>query len=117
MGKMPYIDWKEWATKRPKWIREDLGTTFERFVERKWQDALNVAAAEPQPWEPEGPKKERVTSSKAAAEKVPQGHKGVGKTVGAANMVTQQPSDGASCLHGELRPGGQKVPGSAADRM
>ncbi len=64
MGKMPYADWKEWATKRPEWIQEDLGATFERFGrERKWQDALNVAAAEPQPWEPEGPKRERVTSN------------------------------------------------------
>jgi hypothetical protein len=95
MGKMPYADWKEWATKRPEWIREDLGAAFERFVERKWQDALNVAAAEPQPWEPKGPKRERVTSSKAAVEKAPQGHNGIGKTVGAANMVTQQPPDGA----------------------
>jgi hypothetical protein len=91
MGKMPYADWKEWATKRPEWVREDLGTTFERFVERKWQDALNVAAAEPQPWEPEGPRRERTTVGKAAAEKGPQGHKGVIKTVGAANVVTQQP--------------------------
>jgi hypothetical protein len=35
MGKMPYIDWREWATKRPEWIKEDLGVAFERFVERK----------------------------------------------------------------------------------
>jgi hypothetical protein len=34
MGKMPYTDWKEWATKRPEWIQEDLGPAFERFVER-----------------------------------------------------------------------------------
>jgi hypothetical protein len=64
-------------------------------VERKWHDALNMAAAEPQPWELEGPKKGRATSSRATAEKVPQGHKGIGKTVGAANVVTQQPPDGA----------------------
>ncbi len=70
-------------------MREDLGTTFERFVERKWQDALNVATAEPQPWQPEGPK--RATTGKTAVEKAPQGHKGVGKAVGAANVVTQQP--------------------------
>ncbi len=91
MGKIPYTDWREWATKRPEWVREDLGTAFERFVERKWKDALNVAAAEPLPWEPEGPKKEKMTSSKAVAEKAPQGQRGVTKTVGAANVVTQQP--------------------------
>jgi hypothetical protein len=88
MGKMPYTDWRECATKRLEWVREDLGAAFERFVEWKWQDALNVATAEPQP---EGPKKEKMTSSKAAAEKAPQGQKGVAKTVGA---VTQQPTWG-----------------------
>jgi hypothetical protein len=46
IGKMPFADWKEWATKRPKWIRGDLGVAFEAYVERKWKDALNVAAAE-----------------------------------------------------------------------
>ncbi len=91
MGKMPYTDWREWATKRPERVREDLGAAFERFIERKWQDALNVAAAEPQPWEPEGPKREKAVSNKAAVEKAPQGHKGVANTVGAANVVTQQP--------------------------
>ncbi len=35
MGKMPFTDWKEWATRRPEWIRGDLGTAFEGFVERK----------------------------------------------------------------------------------
>jgi hypothetical protein len=57
MSKMPYSDWKEWATRRPEWLREDLGPAFKGFVERKWQDALNVAAAKPQPW---GVEKEKV---------------------------------------------------------
>jgi hypothetical protein len=92
MGKTPYADWREWATKRPEWVREDLGAAFKRFVERKWQDTLNVAASEPQPWEPEGPKKEKTTSSKATAEKAPQGQKGIAKAVAAANVVTQQPT-------------------------
>jgi hypothetical protein len=95
MSKMPYTDWKEWARKRPERIQENLGPTFERFVERKWQDALSVAAAEPQPWELEGKRKEKVTSSKTTAEEVPQGHKGIGKTVGAAIVVTQQSPSGA----------------------
>ncbi len=50
MSKMPYADWKEWATKRPNWMQQDLTSAFERFVERKWQDALNVAAVEPSSW-------------------------------------------------------------------
>ncbi len=50
MSKMPYTDWKEWATKRPDWMQQDMAMTFERFIEKKWQDALNVAAAEPPSW-------------------------------------------------------------------
>jgi hypothetical protein len=34
-SKMLYTDWKEWATKRPDWMQQDVATTFERFVERK----------------------------------------------------------------------------------
>jgi hypothetical protein len=58
---MPYADWKEWAMKRPEWMREDLGPMFKKFVERKWQDTLNMAAAEPQPW---GPEKRRPPRAK-----------------------------------------------------
>ncbi len=69
-------------------MREDLGQTFEKFVERKWQDALNVAAAEPQPW---GHEREKTTTGKAAVEKAPQAHKGINKTTDAVNVVNQQP--------------------------
>jgi hypothetical protein len=47
MSKMPCSDWKEWATRRPDWLQQDVAATFERFVKKKWQDALNVATAEP----------------------------------------------------------------------
>ncbi len=30
LGKMPYTDWKEWATRRPDWMRQDVATAFER---------------------------------------------------------------------------------------
>jgi hypothetical protein len=98
MSKMPYADWKEWATKRPEWMREDLGPTFEKFVEWKWQDALNVAAAEPQPW---GLEKERTVTAKGAAEKASQGHKGTNKTTGIVNVVNQQPPHRARSPTGE----------------
>jgi hypothetical protein len=91
MSKMPYTDWKEWAKKRPEWMGEDLGPTFEKFVERKWQDALNVATAGPQSW---GLEKERVTAAKGATEKVSQGYKGTAKVTGAVNVVNQQPPRG-----------------------
>jgi hypothetical protein len=48
MGKMPFADWKEWATKRPEWAQGNLGAAFEAYIERNWKDTLNVAAAESQ---------------------------------------------------------------------
>ncbi len=95
MGKMPFSDWKEWATKRPEWVRGDLGVAFKGFVEKKRRDALNVAAAEPQAWEPEAPKKDRGHSDKpaggrAAGEKPAPNTRGLARTVGAANVVIQQ---------------------------
>jgi hypothetical protein len=66
MGKMPYTDWKEWATRRPKWMHEDLGSAFEEFVERKWQDALNIAAAEPSSW---GVEKEKTNLGKGTLDR------------------------------------------------
>ncbi len=47
MGKVPFTDWEEWATGRPGWIHEDIGDAFDKFVEQKWKNALNVVAAEP----------------------------------------------------------------------
>jgi hypothetical protein len=68
-------------------------------VERKWRDALNIAAAELQAWEPDAPRKDRGLPDKSAGgqatgERPPSGTKGPTKAVGAANVVTQQPSWG-----------------------
>jgi hypothetical protein len=49
MSKMPYTEWKEWATRRPDWLQQDVTSAFEGFVERKWQDALSITAAGPTP--------------------------------------------------------------------
>jgi hypothetical protein len=87
MSKMPYTDWKEWATKRPDWMQENLTSAFEKFVERKWQDALNVAAAEPSTW---GAEKEKTSSNRGAQDKATYGSKGVPKATGAVNVVEQE---------------------------
>jgi hypothetical protein len=76
MSKMPHTDWKEWATRRPEWMRGDLALGFERFIERKWQDALNVAAAKPPSWSSE---KEKGGASR-----------GMPKATGAVNVVEQE---------------------------
>jgi hypothetical protein len=50
LAKMPPSDWRQWARKRPTWMREAIEEAFWNFVDQKWRDALNVAAAEPPSW-------------------------------------------------------------------
>jgi hypothetical protein len=87
MSKMPYTDWKEWATRRSEWMQEDLASAFEKFVERKWQDALNIAAAELTPW---GMEKEKTNYGKGAPDKVTYASRGVPKVTGAVNVIEQE---------------------------
>ncbi len=87
MSKMPYADWKEWATKRPDWMQQDVATTFERFVEKKWQDALNVAAAEPACW---NVGREKFSPNGGAQDKTAPTSKGTLKVTGAVNVVEQK---------------------------
>ncbi len=89
MSKMPYTDWKEWATKRPDWVQQDMASAFERFVERKWQDALNVAAAELASW---SLGKGRTSPGGGAPDKIIPTSKGTLKVTGAVNVVEQKAS-------------------------
>jgi hypothetical protein len=50
LAKMPPNDWRQWAKERPTWMREAIEEAFWSFVDQKWRDALNVAAAEPTGW-------------------------------------------------------------------
>jgi hypothetical protein len=86
MGKMPYTDWKEWAMRRPDWLQQDVTAAFEGFVERKWQDALNVAAAEPASWRGDG---EKASSGMPPPDRITSTSKGVLKVTGAVNVVEQ----------------------------
>ncbi len=47
---MPANDWRQWARERPLWIGSVIEEAFWTFVDQKWRDALNVAAAEPTGW-------------------------------------------------------------------
>ncbi len=47
LARMPPTDWHQWARERPVWMREAVEEAFWNFVDQKWRDALNVAAAEP----------------------------------------------------------------------
>jgi hypothetical protein len=50
LARMPPTDWRQWARERPNWMREATEEAFWNFVDQKWRDALNVAAAEPPAW-------------------------------------------------------------------
>jgi hypothetical protein len=50
LAKMPPSDWRQWARERPMWMREAIEEAFWNFIDQKWRDALNVAAAGPPSW-------------------------------------------------------------------
>jgi hypothetical protein len=50
LARMPPTDWRQWAKERPNWMREVTEEALWSFVDQKWRDALNVAAAEPTAW-------------------------------------------------------------------
>ncbi len=50
LAKMPPSDWRQWARERPAWMREAIEEAFWNFIDQKWRNALNVAAAEPPSW-------------------------------------------------------------------
>jgi hypothetical protein len=113
MGKMPHVDWKEWATKRPDWMRQDATTGFEAFIERKWLDALNVAAAEPASWKGDG---ERAVGGARAPDKAASSGRGVLRVTRAVNVVEQRdPPRSPSPPVGALFR--QEVPGPKPDQM
>ncbi len=64
-----------------------MTSAFERFVKRKWQDALNVAAAEPASW---GLGRERPSPGGGAQDKVVPSSKRTLKVTGAVNVVEQR---------------------------
>jgi hypothetical protein len=89
MSKMPYTDWKEWATKRLERMQEDLASAFKKFVERKWQDVLNIAAAEPSPWNKEKGS-EKTNSGRGTSDSATPPSRGAPKVSGAVNVVEQE---------------------------
>ncbi len=65
---------------------QDTALAFEEFIEKKWQDALNIAATEPTPWRGDGEK-----GAKAAHAPERAGGEGQGtlKLTGAVNVIEQ----------------------------
>jgi hypothetical protein len=47
---MLVADWKQWAMDMRNWIQGTFELAFEKFVEQKLKDVLNIAVAEPAGW-------------------------------------------------------------------
>jgi hypothetical protein len=84
MSKMPHVDWKEWATRRPDWMRQDATLAFEAFIETKLLDALNIAATEPTPWRGDG---DKAAGGARVPDKTSGGGRGVLRLTGAVNVI------------------------------
>jgi hypothetical protein len=84
MNRMPPADWKEWATRRPSWVDQDTALAFEEFIERKWQDALNIAATEPSPWRGDG---EKGAKGAPGPERASVEGQGILRLTGAVNVI------------------------------
>ncbi len=103
MSRMPPSDWKEWATKRPGWIGQDAALAFKEFIERKWLDALNIAATEPAPWRGDG---EKGAKGLRAPEKAGGDGQGTLRLTGAVNVVERGGAPGPSLPNGTSPSGG-----------
>jgi hypothetical protein len=68
-------------------MRQDTATAFEAFIERKWLDALNVAAAEPTSWRGDG---EKSSAGARAPDKTASSGRGMLRVTGAVNVVEQR---------------------------
>jgi hypothetical protein len=65
-------------------VDQDAALAFEEFIERKWQDALNIAATEPNPWRGDVEKGARGAN---APEKTSGGGQGTLRLTGAVNVI------------------------------
>jgi hypothetical protein len=96
MGKMPFTDWKEWATKQlDNGSEETWGGTSRHMWKENGKMLSIVAAAEPQTWEADTAKRDRGYQEKPAWEKPIGVVRKNTRLAGAANVVTyQSPSGG-----------------------
>ncbi len=92
---------------------QDAALAFEEFIERKWLDALNIAATEPVPWRADG---EKSAKGPRAPEKASGEGQGTLRLTGAVNVVER-----GGGLQARLSPMGpllqKEVPSSKSDRV
>jgi hypothetical protein len=98
LRRMPPMDWRQWARERPNWMRESTEEAFWNFVDQKWRDALNVAAAEPPAWGAgSGGKVSFQEGKREAAKLAKAGAVAIHKT-GAEGQRPRQSDKGRACI-------------------
>jgi hypothetical protein len=45
MARILLNDWKQWARERPLWVGGVMEDAFWNFMDQKWKDSFNMAAA------------------------------------------------------------------------
>jgi hypothetical protein len=90
-------------------MRQDATSAFEDFIERKWLDALNIAATEPTPWRGEG---EKVAGGARIPDKVSGSGKGAMRLTGAVNVIEREEAPGPPPPSGTSPSGGSAEPGT-----
>jgi hypothetical protein len=99
LAKMPPTDWRQWPKERPVWMREPIEKAFWNFVDQKWRDALNVAAAEPLAWGTGGGGRTAPQDSvKKEAAKMPRAGAAAMHVTGVDGKRHRQGDSGRTCV-------------------
>ncbi len=98
LRRMPPMDWRQWARERPNWMRESTEEAFWNFVDQKWRDALNVAAAEPLAWGAGSGGKVSFQEGKREAAKLAKAGAAAIHVTGAEGQRPRQSDKGRACI-------------------
>jgi hypothetical protein len=98
LSRMPPMDWRQWAREKPNWMRETTKEAFWNFVDQKWRDALNVAAAEPPAWGAGSGARVSFQEGKREAAKLAKAGAAAIHVAGAEGQRPRQIDKGRACI-------------------
>ncbi len=102
LAKMPPNDWRQWAREQPTWMREAIEEAFWGFIDQKWRDALNVAAAEPAGWGTGGGNGATHDSDRKGATEAKKPVQAAVHVTGADGRRPQQGDGGRRCIFADV---------------
>jgi hypothetical protein len=102
LAKMLSNDWQQWARERPTWMREAIEEAFWSFVDQKWRDALNVAAAELAGWGTGGRKGAAHEGDRRGATEAKKLAQAAVRVTGADGKSHRQGDRGRRCIFADV---------------